>query len=844
MSKFHNNWRKFLTEGTFKEQRILREISEDEVGHIRKALDELGPEDLAFQQIFGDKARLLIPFPTKDKESELGKFVEFFDKAGYNVDWNKGILSGEHQFMDASPEAIMALIRSQRRPLRAPDEREVKTKKVQMKVGKFFSKIDNLAKKVNKLIAEMIAGSPKGAQRAADSDGRAADDMIEKGELWRFLDGIAITNGLGDKAKDYYRALDQLRGLLNHNPSLIEQALRRENSLAQTMARYWQTNADFIKKNVDNLEGDTYSILITRHPIDVLRMSDFDDITSCHSPPSRGGAGSFYKCAVAEAHGHGALAYIVRTSDLEQEFGTRNINAINESSAFQQNEDFFYDEVRDTGGEIEPEGRLRLRQVRYFENGIGNAKRRDEGAQLAIPETSTYGKSIPGFQSAVDKWLSGVQGELVRHLAGGWTDGKPKVDFGKFIKYGGSYQDNSIGQLIKKVFNREHEGEVTYTGGVFDVKQDIETEDQLERELDFGGTAALRDAGERAIESVKQHLGDRLHEVSVDVEDEDGGYAVPEMIIKFVYEGANISEEQQSAGEVSSRYLADEIGEYGGNYDIFVPGGTYQTRFFVTAPGDPQSLVWRANESPKNDILITLIINFEKINEGVYSFADPEELESAMEDAAVIVRSLYEGYEMIIRKFLMREGVLGGGAIDELGRDAERGEYQFSGWDIETEEGDYEPNEYALVSATVPVEIEFDNTTKDVAQRIVADRNFWIQIRERILTKAREDIEVDRGYQVDYDRFVDEIDDQTKKIELRLNFYVGEDDKDEQVELFTEILKKWDPEDVQELVQGEFNKFARAMSPENPQTISEGRLRLRNRSREERMFDKWRRFLK
>ena len=70
MSKFHNNWRKFLTEGTFKEQRILREISEDEVEHIRKALDELGPEELAFQHIFGDKARLLIPFPSHDREGE------------------------------------------------------------------------------------------------------------------------------------------------------------------------------------------------------------------------------------------------------------------------------------------------------------------------------------------------------------------------------------------------------------------------------------------------------------------------------------------------------------------------------------------------------------------------------------------------------------------------------------------------------------------------------------------------------------------------------------------------------------------------------------------------------
>ena len=68
---------------------------------------------------------------------------------------------------------------------------------------------------------------------------------------------------------------------------------------------------------------------------------------------------------------------------------------------------------------------------------------------------------------------------------------------------------------------------------------------------------------------------------------------------------------------------------------------------------------------------------------------------------------------------------------------------------------------------------------------------------------------------------------------------------DSQVKLFKAILEEWgDTETVEEVIQTEFNKFVRAMNPENPQTISESHLRLRNRSREERMFDKWRRFLK
>ena len=120
----------------------------------------------------------------------------------------------------------------------------------------------------------------------------------------------------------------------------------------------------------------------------------------------------------------------------------------------------------------------------------------------------------------------------------------------------------------------------------------------------------------------------------------------------------------------------------------------------------------------------------------------------------------------------------------------------------------------------------------------------WIRIREFITDKARKEIEDNSGYQVDYDRFIDEVDEETNKIEFRLNFHVGGDDKDEQVEIFKEIIDIWDETDTMALVQKEFDKFTRAMNTDNPQSLQESNLRLRNRSREHRMFDKWRRFLK
>jgi hypothetical protein len=238
-------------------------------------------------------------------------------------------------------------------------------------------------------------------------------------------------------------------------------------------------------------------------------------------------------------------------------------------------------------------------------------------------------------------------------------------------------------------------------------------------------------------------------------------------------------------------------------------------------------------------------VRFASFNEGYTAFVNPDELLETMTDAGVAIRNRYEAFEMIIQRFLIREAYLQGSELLELGQEVENGEYRMSDWSVETEEGDYEPHEYELVSASLPCEIDFSNTTKDIAQRIVADRNFWIRIRGIITDKARETVRDDEGYQVDYDRFVDEIDPVAKRIEFRLNFHVGEDDMDSQVKLFKAILEEWgDTETVEEVIQTEFNKFVRAMNPENPQTISESHLRLRNRSREERMFDKWRRFLK
>ena len=86
MRTFNNTWKKFLTEGGFgqgtppadeeskelykkqiikleKKDRLLKEISEDEMEHIRAAIDDMPGEDMAFDKLFDGKMRLFLIFP-------------------------------------------------------------------------------------------------------------------------------------------------------------------------------------------------------------------------------------------------------------------------------------------------------------------------------------------------------------------------------------------------------------------------------------------------------------------------------------------------------------------------------------------------------------------------------------------------------------------------------------------------------------------------------------------------------------------------------------------------------------------------------------------------------------
>ena len=112
---------------------------------LEDVLDDLNPANLPLNDLFSNKMRVVIPFPTTDPDSELGKFAEFFRSQEYDVDWEKGMVYAERD-MRSAEDLLNDLIN-----MTTGGREKPKIKKIQMKIGKFFAKLADLSRRKSEL---------------------------------------------------------------------------------------------------------------------------------------------------------------------------------------------------------------------------------------------------------------------------------------------------------------------------------------------------------------------------------------------------------------------------------------------------------------------------------------------------------------------------------------------------------------------------------------------------------------------------------------------------------------------------------------------------------------------
>jgi len=188
---------------------------------------------------------------------------------------------------------------------------------------------------------------------------------------------------------------------------------------------WWNKSGEPLKILKLTDKKDEYAVIVSRNPIDVLRMSDHDGWTSCHSPQ-----GSYFHCAVSEAKNAGGLAYVIKKNDLKK------INL--------DDPEIFTDKSRKIDG-IEPISRLR---IRLFKN-------KEDGHHLAMPEDRVYGTKLDGLQDTMRNWVYKVQQDKLSH--------RPRLK--EYELMGGSYQDTGASSLFNKFFGDDLDKGAAEYGG-------------------------------------------------------------------------------------------------------------------------------------------------------------------------------------------------------------------------------------------------------------------------------------------------------------------------------------------------------------------------------------------
>jgi len=196
-------------------------------------------------------------------------------------------------------------------------------------------------------------------------------------------------------------------------------------------------------------KGGKYTIVLSRSPIDILRMSDIGTIHSCHSE-----GGAYFDCAIQEAKSGGPIAYVVKTEDLQ-----------NLSDDDFQNEEIFKDTKRGISG-ITAISRIRIRRYQSTEN--------DDN--IAIPDTKIYGSNVEGFYKTLKDFLKEKQFNDV-DINDLYRSYKNKA----FTRRGGHYQDYGVDDA--HIFNHMFDTQIFRNSLPFENSDGVSREAEMENEL-------------------------------------------------------------------------------------------------------------------------------------------------------------------------------------------------------------------------------------------------------------------------------------------------------------------------------------------------------------------------
>lgn len=232
-----------------------------------------------------------------------------------------------------------------------------------------------------------------------------------------------------DKLMELNIDIDYENGLAvsgNRKIRLGKYILDKKSPFTQEEKEWWVKQGDPLQALKSIQVNNNFAIILSRNPFDVIRMSDHDGWSSCHSP-----GGLYWSCAIGESKNSGGIAYVVPANDL------KDVDL--------DKKEIFKDNIRKIQGVV-PISRLRIRKF----------VDKKTGQQLAMPEDRVYGKDIPGFREKVRNIVKSLQSNII---------GDNRLRMKDFNLMGGSYEDTVASTMFNKFFGDDLDrGVADYAG--------------------------------------------------------------------------------------------------------------------------------------------------------------------------------------------------------------------------------------------------------------------------------------------------------------------------------------------------------------------------------------------
>jgi len=533
MKLIMENWRKFLFEA-----------KPEEAEMIEDALD-IPISEYPFSDIFGDSYRKIMEYRTINPDTPFGNAIDILKKFGWTIETTKETVEknkrikrktgkkikvGDQEFdetetvtvmgADGQPERVMSEI------MRFTIAKTVSKVSIYRKNGERIKKESKkvLTVKPLKVLNEMI-------QFVENYDEQLKKMETAKAAVAKIKD--IDREGFNQKESDQWnknktQAMDQVTKI-KLNSENKAQKLFIGGSYAGSIGDFYNkfdpeddlvpkireaqsyfndgTKIADLSANYENYLNTQYFVL-SRHPMDVFRMSDHVGITSCHALPSRKGMTRFddYNiCALSEVYANGMIVYAVSA----KEFADAGIPPTQETMDRLDDEELFEDPDRSVAG-VKPESRIRIKNVAYIDPDT------DEAISIASPQGKVYGKQTPDFDTFIYGKLAAAQKSKIEQILSKSPDGK--IDLSNFTRYGGSYEDTSyyVSDVLPLLFNEIDTG-FEYSG---DVLYDKSPENTI---LSTRGVSRLQELREE-LEGVIQSLNSDYSTFKFEITADDFGY--------------------------------------------------------------------------------------------------------------------------------------------------------------------------------------------------------------------------------------------------------------------------------------------------------------------------------